>query len=128
MDDPQLWKCVSNDAFFAAIRRAWDFYDAPHTSWARPSASADALRTDPDEHALGVFRLGVFLGATVSTDLPLMQARVLELYERARGTGRFDNWQREREIVAGWLDHLRAQGNSALGGLGGFLSFQRLGR
>ncbi len=58
LDDPQLWKRVSNDAFFAAIRRAWDFYDAPHTSWARPSASADALRTDPDEHALGVFRLG----------------------------------------------------------------------
>ncbi len=85
MDDPQLWKRVSNDAFFAAIRRAWDFYDAPHTSWARPSASADALSTDPDEHALGAFRLGVFLGATVSTDLPLMQARVLELYERARG-------------------------------------------
>ncbi len=76
---------MSNDAFFAAIRRAWDFYDAPHTSWARPSASADTLRTDPDEHALGVFRLGVFLGATVSTDLPLMQACVLELYERARG-------------------------------------------
>ena len=85
MNDPQLWKRVSNDAFFAAIRRARDFYDAPHTSWARPSASADALRTDPDEHALGVFCLGVFLGATVSTDLPLMQARVLELYERARG-------------------------------------------
>ncbi len=87
LDDPQLWKRVSNDAFFAAIRRAWDFYDAPHTSWARPSASADALRTDQDEHALGVFRLGVFLGATVSTDLPLMQGRVLELYERARGPG-----------------------------------------
>jgi hypothetical protein len=39
------------------------------------------------------------------------------------GAGRFDNWQREREIVAGWLGHLRAQGNSALGGLGVFLSF-----
>ncbi len=48
---------------------------------------------------------------------------MLELYERARGAGRFDNWQREREIVAGWLGHLRAQGNSALGGLGVFLSF-----
>ncbi len=32
LDDPQLWKRVSNDAFFAAIRRAWDFYDAPHMS------------------------------------------------------------------------------------------------
>jgi hypothetical protein len=31
-DDPQLWKRVSNDAFFTAVRRAWDFYDAPHTS------------------------------------------------------------------------------------------------
>ncbi len=71
-----------------------------------------------------MFRLvGVFLGATVSTDLPLMQARVLELYERARGVGRLDNWQREREIVDGWLGHLRAQGNSALGGLRVFLSF-----
>jgi hypothetical protein len=44
---------------------------------------------------------GGFLGAMVSTDLPLMQARVLKLYKRARGAGRFDNWQREREIVAG---------------------------
>ncbi len=76
-----------NDAFFTAVRRARDFYDAPHSSWARPSASADALCTDPDEHALSISRLGVFLGATVSTDLPLMQARVLELYERA-GEGR----------------------------------------
>jgi hypothetical protein len=29
LDDPQLWKRVSNDAFFTAVRRAWDFYDAP---------------------------------------------------------------------------------------------------
>ncbi len=78
---------MSNDAFFAAIRLAWDHYDAPHSSWARPSVSADAMRLDPDEHALSVFRLEIFLGFSVSTDLPLMQAHVLELYERARGGG-----------------------------------------
>ncbi len=41
----------------------------------------------------------------------------------ALGAGRFDSWQREREIVAGWLGHLKAQGNSALGGLGVFILF-----
>jgi hypothetical protein len=54
LDDPQLLKRVSNDAFFAAIRLAWDFYDAPPSSWAEPSVSADAMRADPDEHALSV--------------------------------------------------------------------------
>jgi hypothetical protein len=75
--------------------------DTPPSSWAKPSVSADAMRADPDEHALSVFRLGVFVGITTSTDLPLMQAYVLELYERARGAGRFASWHREREIVAG---------------------------
>jgi hypothetical protein len=48
-------------------------------------ALTDAMRLDPDEHAFSVFRLGVFLGFTFSTGQPLMQAHVLELYERARG-------------------------------------------
>jgi hypothetical protein len=52
-----------------------------------------------------------------------MQAHVLELYERARAAGRFASWHREREIVAGWMGHLRAQGNSALGAMGAFISF-----
>jgi hypothetical protein len=81
------------------------------------------MRADPDEHALSVIRLGVFVGITTSTDLPLMQAHVLELYERARAAGRFASWHREREIVAGWMGHLRAQGNSALGAMGAFISF-----
>jgi hypothetical protein len=102
LEDPQLWRCVSNDAFFAAIRLARDHYDAPHSSWARPSVSADAMRLDPDEHALGVFRLGVFLGFSVSTDLPLMQAHVLELYERARGLADLPAGI-ERERDCGWV-------------------------
>jgi hypothetical protein len=110
---------VPNDAFFAAIRLAWDHYDAPHSSWANPSVSADAMRLDPDEHALSSFRLGVFICFTTRTDLPLMQAHVLELYERARGeggAGRFASWHRVREIVAGRvMSHRRVQGNSALG-------------
>ncbi len=50
-----------------------------------PSVSVDTMRLDPDEHVLSAFRLGVFLGFSVSTDLPLMQAHVLDLYELARG-------------------------------------------
>ena len=36
------------------------------------------MRADPDEHALSVFRLGVFVGITTSTDLPLMQAHHID--------------------------------------------------
>jgi hypothetical protein len=32
LDDSQLWKRVSNDAFFTTVKRVWDFYDAPHSS------------------------------------------------------------------------------------------------
>ncbi len=63
------------------------------------------------------------MGITTSTDLPLMQAHVLELYERAIAASRFTSWHREREIVASWMGHLRAQSNSALGEMGAFISF-----
>ncbi len=57
--------------------------------------------------------------------LPLMQSRILDVAARARSAGHLANWQREGDIVIGWIDKLKAQGRgTAPGALGAALYVQ----
>jgi hypothetical protein len=57
--------------------------------------------------------------------LPLMQSRILDVTARARSAGHLADWQREGDIVVGWVDKLKAQGRAtAPGALGASLSVQ----
>jgi hypothetical protein len=57
--------------------------------------------------------------------LPLMQSRTLDVTARARSAGHLADWQREGDIVMGWIDKLKAQGrDTAPGALGAFLYVQ----
>jgi hypothetical protein len=57
--------------------------------------------------------------------LPLMQSRILDVTARARSAGHLADWQREDDIVVGWIDKLKAQGRAtAPGALGASLSVQ----
>ncbi len=54
--------------------------------------------------------------------LPFMQSRILDVTARARSAGHLTDWQREGDIVSGWVDQLKKQGRAtAPGGLGAFL-------
>jgi hypothetical protein len=56
---------------------------------------------------------------------PLMQSRILDVTARARSAGHLADWQREGDIVVGWIDKLKAQGRAtAPGALEAFLSVQ----
>jgi hypothetical protein len=41
--------------------------------------------------------------------LPLMQSRILDVTAHARSAGHLADWQREDDIVVGWIDKLKAQ-------------------
>ncbi len=57
--------------------------------------------------------------------LPLMQSRILDVAARARSAGHLADWQREGDIVVGWIDQLKAQGrDTAPGALGASLDIQ----
>ncbi len=57
--------------------------------------------------------------------LSLMQSRILDVTARARSAGHLADWQREGDIVVGWIDKLKAQGRAtAPGALGASLSVQ----
>jgi hypothetical protein len=57
--------------------------------------------------------------------LPLMQSRILDVTARTRSAGHLADWQREGDIVVGWIDKLKAQGRAtAPGALGASLSVQ----
>jgi hypothetical protein len=57
--------------------------------------------------------------------LPLMQSRILDVAARARSAGHLADWQREGDIVIGWIDKLKAQGrDTAPGALGASLYVQ----
>jgi hypothetical protein len=57
--------------------------------------------------------------------LPLMKSRILDVTARARSAGHLADWQREGDIVVGWIDKLKAQGRAtAPGALGASLSVQ----
>ncbi len=54
-----------------------------------------------------------------------MQSRILDVTARARSAGHLADWQREGDIVVGWIDKIKAQGRAtATGALGAFLSVQ----
>jgi hypothetical protein len=67
--------------------------------------------------------LGVFISATLSMALPLLQSKILDVSTRARSADRFIDWQQEGEIVSAWISQLKAQGELAPGALGAFLGF-----
>jgi hypothetical protein len=54
--------------------------------------------------------------------LPVMQSRILDVTARARSAGHLADWQREGDIVIGWIDQLKLQGRAtASGALGAYL-------
>ncbi len=81
-----------------------------------------AMRKDPDIAQLRGLSLGVFISATPTMDLPLMQSRILDVTARARSAGHLADWQREGDIVIGWIEQLKSQGRAtAPGALGAYL-------
>jgi hypothetical protein len=123
LTNPELWKSVPNDAFFSAIRSAWAAYTTAQPAW--NSQQPEALREDPDIAQLRAASLGVFISSTPTMALPLMQSRILDVAARARSAGHLADWQREGDIVIGWIDKLKAQGrDTAPGALGASLSVQ----
>ncbi len=87
------------------------------TSLGQPAASR--LREDPDVAQLRASSLGVFISSTPTMALPLMQPRILDVAARARSASHLADWQREGDIVIGWIDKLKAQGrDTAPGALG----------
>jgi hypothetical protein len=121
LNNPKLWKSVPNDAFFSAIRSAWTTYTTSQPAW--DSQQTAALREDPDVAHLRGLSLGVFISATPTMALPLMQSRILDDTARAKSAGHLPDWQREGDIVIGWIEQLKAQGRAtAPGALVAFLS------
>jgi hypothetical protein len=120
LDNPDLWQRVPNDALFSAIRSAWTAYTTFQPAWdSQPTAT---LREDPDISQLRGISLGVFISATLTMALPLMQSRILDVTARTRPADHLADWQREGDIVVGWIEQLKAQGRAtAPGDLGAFL-------
>ncbi len=115
MTNPELWRSVPNDAFFLAIRSAWAAYTTAQPAW--DSQQPAALREDPDIAQLRAAFLGVFISSTPTMALPLMQSRILDVAARARSAGHLADWQREGDIVIGWIDKLiKAQGRDTAPG------------
>jgi hypothetical protein len=120
LDSPELWRSAPNDALFSAIRSAWTAYTTSQPAW--DSQQKAALREDPDIAQLRELSLGVFISATPTMALPLMQSRILDVTARARFAGHLADWQREGDIVIGWIEQLKAQGRAtAPGVLGAYL-------
>ncbi len=113
-DNPELWRSVSNDAFFSAMRSAWIAYTASQPAW--DSQKTAALREDPDIAQLRGLSLGVFISATPTMALSLMQYRILDVIARARSACYLADWQREVDIVIGWIEQLKAQGRATAPG------------
>ncbi len=109
LDNPELWQRVPNDAFFfSAIRSAWTAYTTLQPSW--DSQPTPIMREDPNISQLRGLSLGVFIIATPTMALPLMQSRNLDVTARARSAGHLADWQREGDIVVGWIEQLKTQG------------------
>jgi hypothetical protein len=106
LNNPELWRSVPNDAFFSAIRSAWAAYTTAQPAW--DSQQPAALREDPDIAQLRASLLGVFISDTPIMALPLMQSRILDVTARARSAGHLADWQREGDIVVGWIDKFKA--------------------
>ncbi len=103
-----------------AIRSAWTAYTTSQPAW--DSQQTAALREDPDIAQLRGLSLGVFISATPAMALSLMQSRILDVTARARSAGHLADWQREGDIVIGWIEQLKAQGRvTAPGALGAYL-------
>ncbi len=120
VDNSELWRSVPNDVLFSAIRSAWATYITLPPTWDNQSTAA--LREDPDISQLRGLSLGVFISATPTMALPLMQSRILDVTARARSAGHLADWQRKGDIVIGWIDQLKLQGGAtAPGALGIFL-------
>jgi hypothetical protein len=122
VDNSELWRSVPNDALFSEIRSAWAAYTTLPPPWDNQSIAA--LREDPDIAQLRGMSLGVFISATPTTALPLMQSRILDVTARARPAGHLANWQREGDIAIGcWINQLKLQGRAttATGALGAYL-------
>jgi hypothetical protein len=120
LDNPELWRRVPNDALFSAIRSAWTAYTTSQPAW--DSQPAAAKHEDPDISQLRGLSLGIFISATPTMALPLMQPRILDVTARVRSTGHLADWQREGDIVSGWIEQLKAQGRAtAPGALGAYL-------
>jgi hypothetical protein len=123
LTNPELWRSVPNDAFFSAIRSAWAAYTTAQPAW--DSQQPAALRENPNIAQLRASSLGVFISSTPTMAFPLMQSRILDVTARARSAGHLADWQREGNIVIGWIDKLKAQGrDTAPGALGAFLYVQ----
>jgi hypothetical protein len=117
LNNAEVWRSVPNDAFFSAIRSAWTAYTTSLPAW--DSQQPAALREDPDVAQLRASSLGAFIGDTPTMALPLMQSRILDVTARARSAGHRADWQREGDIVIGWINKLKAQGRAtAPGALG----------
>jgi hypothetical protein len=120
LGNPELWRRVPNDALFSAIRSAWTAYTISQPAW--DSQPAAAIREDPDISQMRGLSLGVFISATPTMALPLMQSRILDVTACARSVGHLADWQREGDIVVGWIEQLKAQGRAtAPGDLGAYL-------
>ncbi len=120
LNNSELWRSVPNDALFSAIRSAWAAYTTLPPTW--DSQPTTALRDDPDISQLRGLSLGVFIIATLTMALPLMQSRILDVTARARSAGYLADWQREGDIVIGWIEQLKLQGRAtAPGALGAYL-------
>jgi hypothetical protein len=110
--------------FFSYPISLGSIYNRP-TSLRQPAEQPAALREDPDIAQLRASSLGVFISSTPTMALPLMQSRILDVTARARSAGHLADWQREGDIVIGWIDKLKAQGRATEpGDLGAFLSVQ----
>jgi hypothetical protein len=120
LDNPELWQRVPNNASFSAIRSAWTAYTTAQPAW--DSQPAAAIREDPDISQLRGLSLGIFISATPTMALLLMQSRILDVTARARSAGHLADWQREGAIVSGWIEQLKAQSRAtAPGDLGAYL-------
>jgi hypothetical protein len=81
----------------------------------------------PSTGSLGVFRttFNLSFSSTPTITLPLMQSRILDVAARARSASHLADWQRDGDIVIGWIDKLKAQGrDTAPGALGASLYVQ----
>ncbi len=74
------------------------------------------MREDPDIAQLRGLSLGVFISATPTMALPLMQSCILDVTVRARSAGHLADWQREGDIVIGWIEQLKLQGRATAPG------------